>query len=113
MRQPGLDAGLFLCNAKGTPGETGAATTELQMDQFHTPVENTKLSPWFFAVNWGIITLQQKIGDNWKLFFQAKNLLNPEIQTVYRSPYLPNDILNTSYTAGIDFAVGLSFKMEF
>ena len=63
MRQPGIDAGLFLCNAKGTPGETGAATTELQMDQFHTSVENTKLSPWFFAVNWGIITLQQKIAD--------------------------------------------------
>ena len=33
------------------------------MDQFHTPVENTNLSPWYFAVNWGIITLQQKIAD--------------------------------------------------
>ena len=44
---------------------------------------------------------------------QAKNLLNPEIQTVYRSEYLPADILNTSYTAGIDFAVGLSFQMNF
>ena len=63
MRQPGLDLGLFLCNAKGTPGETGASITEVQMDQFHTPVENTKLSPWFFAVNWGILTLQQKVAD--------------------------------------------------
>ena len=33
------------------------------MDQFHTQVKNTKLSPWFFAVNWGILTLQQKIAD--------------------------------------------------
>ena len=63
MRQPGLDAGLFLCNAKGTPGETGAFTTELQMDTLHTQIENTKLSPWYFAVNWGILTLQQKIAE--------------------------------------------------
>lgn len=33
------------------------------MDTLHTKVENTKLSPWFFAVNWGILTLQQKITD--------------------------------------------------
>jgi len=33
------------------------------MDTLHTKVENTKLSPWFFAVNWGIITLQQKIAE--------------------------------------------------
>jgi hypothetical protein len=51
--------------------------------------------------------------EHLKLFFQAKNLTNPEIQTVYRSPYLAEDILNTSYTAGIDFAVGLSFQMDF
>ena len=63
MRQLVLAVGLFVCNTKGTPGETGASTTELQMDQFHTPVENTNLSPWYFAVNWGIITLQQKIAD--------------------------------------------------
>lgn len=33
------------------------------MDTLHTKVENVKLSPWFFAVNWAIITLQQKIAD--------------------------------------------------
>ena len=71
MRQPGLAVGLFVCNTKGKPGETGAPTTELQMDQFHTPIENTKLSPWFFAVNWAIITLQQKISD-----YEARGL-NP------------------------------------
>lgn len=59
--------GLFLCNTKGTPGETGASTTELQMDRLHTKFENTKLSPWCFAVNWGIITLQQKITEMEKL----------------------------------------------
>ena len=33
------------------------------MDTEYTKVENTKLSPWFFAVNWGILTLQRKIVD--------------------------------------------------
>lgn len=61
MRQPGLAVGLFVCNTKSTSGKPGALTTELQMDTLHTKVENTKLSPWMFAVNWGVITLQQKI----------------------------------------------------
>jgi hypothetical protein len=33
------------------------------MDHLHTPVENTKLSPWYFAVSWGVAVLQQKIVD--------------------------------------------------
>ena len=71
--------------------------------------------PSIYALSFGTLnfTMQQKITEHWKFFFQAKNLLNPEIQTVYRSEYIGPDILNTSYTAGIDFAVGLSFKMEF
>lgn len=63
MRQPGLAVGLFVCNTKGTSGQTGALTTKLQMDTLHTQIENTKLSPWYFAVNWGILTLQQKITE--------------------------------------------------
>ena len=33
----------------------------------YTKVENIKLSPWCFAVNWSIITLQQKIAEMEKL----------------------------------------------
>jgi TonB-dependent receptor len=79
-------------------------------------IDSGNYVPSIYTLPFGTLnfTLQQKIGDNWKLFFQAKNLLNPEIQTVYRSDYLPNgDIVNTSYTAGIDYAVGLSFQMDF
>lgn len=70
--------------------------------------------PDVYATPYGTLnfTLQQKLSEHWKCFFQAKNLLNPEIQTVYRSPYFP-DVLHTSYTAGIDFAVGLSFQLDF
>ncbi len=72
--------------------------------------------PSIYSLPYGQLnfTLQQKIGDHLGLFFQAKNLLNPEIQTVYRSSYLPDgDIVNTSYTAGVDFAVGIRFQMAF
>lgn len=70
--------------------------------------------PDVYAIPYGTLnfTIQQKLSDHWKLFFQAKNILNPEIQTVYRSPYFP-DVLQTSYTAGIDFAIGLGFQMNF
>ena len=72
--------------------------------------------PNIYALPYGTLnfTLQQKLGEYFRLFFQAKNLLNPEIQTVYRSEYLPDgDIVNTSYTAGVDYAVGLGFQMSF
>ncbi len=72
--------------------------------------------PSIYALPFGTLnfTLQQKIGEQFSVFFQAKNLLNPEIQTVYRSDYLPNgDIVNTSYTAGVDYAVGLRWQVNF
>jgi len=78
-------------------------------------IDTGNFVPSVYALPYGTLnfTAQQELGEHFKLFFQAKNLLNPEIQTVYRSQYLPHDILNTSYTAGIDFAIGLSFQMEF
>jgi outer membrane receptor protein involved in Fe transport len=71
--------------------------------------------PSVYSKSYGTLnfTLQQYLTEHLKLFFQAKNLTNPEIQTVYRSPYLAEDILNTSYTAGVDFSIGLSFQMDF
>ncbi len=100
----GTQFGLFY-NLSGTTLEAGAGAEPL------TGV----FIPSIYALPYATLnfTVQQSIGENWKIFFQAKNILNPEIQTVYRSEYLPADVLNTSYTAGIDFAVGLSFEMDF
>lgn len=50
----------------------------------------------------------QKLGKIWKLKFQAKNLLNPAIDTVYRSDYIDGDVQKTSYTKGIEYSIGLS-----
>ena len=102
LEATGSQFGLFY-TLQGDTLEVGAGTAR----------EN--FVPSIVALPYGTLnfTFQQALGEHWKLSFQAKNLLNPEIQTVYRSEYLPADLLNTSYTAGIDFAVGLSFQMNF
>lgn len=53
-------------------------------------------------------SLSQKLGERWKLGFKAKNLLNPEIQSVYRSNYTGQDVVKTSYKKGLEFSVSLS-----
>ncbi|MEW6238973.1 MAG: TonB-dependent receptor [Candidatus Omnitrophota bacterium] len=56
------------------------------------------------------LSLSQKLGENWTLQFQAKNLLDPEIQTVYRSDYIDGDATKTSYRKGIEFSLTVSAK---
>ena len=67
MRQPGLAVGLFVCNTKGTPGQTGALTTELQMDDYSSI--RSKLLGWYFSVSWSRMVLQQSVRtareNNW------------------------------------------------
>lgn len=59
-------------------------------------------------------TVQHELARGFKCFFAAKNLLNPEIQTAYKSKYIDGgQILNTSYTEGIDFSAGISLQIDF
>jgi outer membrane receptor protein involved in Fe transport len=58
-------------------------------------------------------SITQKIGKHLKLTFQAKNLTNPEIKTVYRSAYIGGDVIRTSYTDGIEYSIGLSAEFTF
>jgi outer membrane receptor protein involved in Fe transport len=73
------------------------------------------LVPSIYAKAYGTLnfSLTQKFGDVFKLQFQAKNLTNPEIETVYRSKYIGDDVLNTSYTQGIDLSLTLSAEFRF
>jgi TonB-dependent receptor len=59
----------------------------------------------FGELNFGV---SQKIGKNLKLSLMAKNILDPEIQTVYRSPYISTEEVKTSYTKGIGYSISLS-----
>jgi len=50
-----------LCNAKGKPGQAGPLLLNHMETFTHTQVDNTKLSPWYFAVQWAAMALQTKI----------------------------------------------------
>lgn len=59
------------------------------------------------------LTLAQQISEFTTLEFRAKNLTNPRIDTVFRSPYIGEDVLRTSTSLGIDFSVSISGEIKF
>lgn len=67
-------------------------------------------STQFDNLNVGVV---QQIGDYLRLTIRAKNLTNPEIQTVYRSGYIGPDVLQSSFTRGVEYSVGLSAEFRF
>jgi hypothetical protein len=71
---------------------------------------NGKYIPDVYELEYGALnfSITQKLGEIWKLRFQAKNLLDPEIETVYRSDYIGDDVTKGSYRKGMEFSIGLS-----
>ena len=69
-----------------------------------------KFVPNVYEKEYGTLNLSAtyQIRENWKLKFQAKNLLDPEIESVYRSKYIDGDITKTSYTKGMEFSISVS-----
>jgi outer membrane receptor protein involved in Fe transport len=57
-------------------------------------------------------TLTQKLGKHFLLQFQAKNLTNPAIDSVYRSPYIGADVLKTRESYGIDLSLAIGAKFS-
>ncbi len=66
--------------------------------------------PSVYATEFGTlnVSVSQKLGDYLTLSFKAKNLTDPEIETVYRSDFIGEDVTKTSFHKGIDYSVGLS-----
>ena len=58
-------------------------------------------------------SLTQALGRGVKLQFQAKNLTDPDISTVYRSEAIGPDVLKTSYTEGIDYTLSIGGEIRF
>ena len=58
-------------------------------------------------------TLNQRLGRFFSLQFQAKNLTNPSIESVYRSQYIEDDVTKTSFTRGIDYSIALGASFSF
>ncbi len=60
------------------------------------------------------LTVSQKLlDDHVSLKFSAKNLTNSKFETVYRSPFVGEDVTKTSYTKGIDLSFSVSATFEF
>jgi TonB-dependent receptor len=69
--------------------------------------------PSIYSEEYGTLnlSLSRRIGQSLKLQFQAKNLTNPEIETVYRSEFIEGDATRTSYRKGAEFSLGLSVNL--
>lgn len=59
------------------------------------------------------ISVAQKLGKFLKLQVQGKNLTNPRIEEVYRSPYAGGDSIKRSYERGIDYSISLGVEIAF
>lgn len=67
--------------------------------------------PDIYATEFGTLNLSisKKLGKHFNMTFMAKNLTDPEIEEVYRTPdYLGDEEVRTSYTKGIDFTFSIS-----
>lgn len=67
--------------------------------------------PDIYAKEFGTLNMSvsKKIGKHFDLTFMAKNLLNPKIEEVYRTPdHLGDEEVRTSYTKGIDFSFSIN-----
>ncbi len=72
---------------------------------------NGKFIPNVYEKEYGTLNMSivKKFGENFAIKFQAKNLLNPMIQTVYRSQYIGPDVTKSSYQKGMEFTLGFSY----
>lgn len=80
-----------------------------------TGLNDTKFVPSVYAKEYGTlnVTYSQKLGKYLKLQLQGKNLTNPDIEEVYRSPYTGGDVTKTLYTKGIEYSIGIGVEVAF
>jgi len=55
-------------------------------------------------------TVSQQLSESATLQFKAKNLTNPRIDEVYRSPYTAGDVTRTSFTRGREYTLSLAVR---
>jgi outer membrane receptor protein involved in Fe transport len=74
----------------------------------------TLLTPAIYQLSYGTLnfTCSQEIIEGLRFSVAAKNILNPEIQTQYQTTEGITG-LQSSYTAGVDFSIGLTYQITF
>ena len=73
------------------------------------------LVPNVYTLEYGTLnaSVTQPINRWVNLQLQAKNLTDPDIQQVYRSPYIGGDVLKTAYSQGIDYSIAIGGEIRF
>lgn len=102
-----------------------SAETGTQLGLFYTVKGDTLIAgagesdgffvPSIYTTEVGTLnfTISQKLGDYFKLTFQAKNLTDPTFEEVYRSEAIGADVIRRSYTSGIDLSIALTAEFTF
>lgn len=102
IESTGTQFGLFY-TIQGDTLLAGAATSDFN---FVPDVYATQ----FDTLNFSFV---QRLGKHFRLQFQAKNLTDPLIQSVYRSEYIEQDVLHTSFSRGIETSISLGASFSF
>ncbi len=129
---PNIDAPIKTREMTGTPeylynlfltyrlDSLGLSGTEVAL--FYTVTGDTLIAgagqskgnfiPDVYAAEYGSLnaSLTKKFGEHWSVKLQAKNILDPEIETVYRSKYIGDDVTKTTLKRGREFSVGVSVE---
>ena len=59
------------------------------------------------------LSITQRPGPHTRLQLAAKNLTDPDIETVYRSKYIGDDVTRASFTRGIEFSLTITGEINF
>ncbi len=101
------------------------AETNTQFALFYTITGDTLIAgagqaagnfiPSVYAREFGTLnaSVTQKFTDWLKLQVQVKNITNPDIETVYRSKFIGDDVLKTSSSRGVEYSITLSAEFRF
>jgi TonB-dependent receptor len=55
-------------------------------------------------------SFSQRLWEKWNLSFKVENILNPDIEEVWQSDYIQQEEHASSYSKGVTFSLGLSWK---
>lgn len=97
----GLNAGLFY----NWRGETYAAGDTASPGTYFPAIVENPIGTLDFIIGYKFRRNENKYSPTWRLGLEFKNLLDPAIETVYRTPYA--DFPRTSYTMGRIYGLSL------
>ena len=99
--ESGFNAGLFY----NWRGETYAAGDTAAPGNYFPAIVENPIGTLDFIIGYKFKRGESRYSPTWRLGLEFKNLLDPDIETVYRTPYA--DIQRTSYTIGRIYGLSL------